>query len=265
MKKKPFTLLELLAAMTVFTIFMLAVMRLFGLTQDVMSSSTNNVSQYEKVRIVMDMLAADLQNIYYNEGVDALAYYQQNDASGEIKSLDIPVQRTHKIGKSDVTLSRVHYGVVEDNVKTDAGATVDTGLKNLRILAIGNKDNNGNTESAWALHRYGNEVANVYPDISTDSRFVTILDGIAEMKILPYNFSTGDDNVVSTEDYYKTSTSTKKYPRIPDFVVVKIKLVDDNVLKRVRERKAMGIADEIKDEDCRLFSRRIDIDRGQSF
>ena len=259
MKKKPFTLLELLAAMTVFTIFMLAVMRLFGLTQDVMSSSTNNVSQYEKVRIVMDMLAADLQNIYYNEGVDALAYYQQNDASGEIKSLDIPVQRTHKIGKSDVTLSRVHYGVVEDNVKTDAGATVDTGLKNLRILAIGNKDNNGNTESARALHRYGNEVANVYPDISTDSRFVTILDGIAEMKILPYN-SNNPDVAVSPTKYLEASG-----PRIPDFVVVKIKLVDDNVLKRVRERKAMGIAVEIKDEDCRLFSRRIDIDRGQSF
>ena len=259
MKKKPFTLLELLAAMTVFTIFMLAVMRLFGLTQDVMSSSTNNVSQYEKVRIVMDMLAADLQNIYYNECVDALAYYQQNDASGEIKSLDIPVQRTHKIGKSDVTLSRVHYGVVEDNVKTDAGATVDTGLKNLRILAIGNKDNNGNTESAWALHRYGNEVANVYPDISTDSRFVTILDGIAEMKILPYN-SNNPDVAVSPTKYLEASG-----PRIPDFVVVKIKLVDDNVLKSVRERKAMGIAVEIKDEDCRLFSRRIDIDRGQSF
>ena len=259
MKKKPFTLLELLAAMTVFTIFMLAVMRLFGLTQDVMSSSTNNVSQYEKIRIVMDMLAADLQNIYYNEGVDALAYYQQNDASGEIKSLDIPVQRTHKIGKSDVTLSRVHYGVVEDNVKTDAGATVDTGLKNLRILAIGNKDNNGNTESAWALHRYGNEVANVYPDISTDSRFVTILDGIAEMKILPYN-SNNPDVAVSPTKYLEASG-----PRIPDFVVVKIKLVDDNVLKSVRERKAMGIAVEIKDEDCRLFSRRIDIDRGQSF
>ena len=259
MKKKPFTLLELLAAMTVFTIFMLAVMRLFGLTQNVMSSSTNNVSQYEKVRIVMDMLAADLQNIYYNEGGNALAYYQQNDASGEIKSLDIPVQRTHKIGKSDVTLSRVHYGVVEDNVKTDAGATVDTGLKNLRILAIGNKDNNGNTESAWALHRYGNEVANVYPDISTDSRFVTILDGIAEMKILPYN-SNNPDVAVSPTKYLDASG-----PRIPDFVVVKIKLVDDNVLKSVRERKAMGIAVEIKDEDCRLFSRRIDIDRGQAF
>lgn len=259
MKKKPFTLLELLAAMTVFTIFMLAVMRLFGLTQDVMSSSTNNVSQYEKVRVVMDMLAADLQNIYYNEGVDALAYYQQNDASGEIKSLDIPVQRTHKIGKSDVTLSRVHYGVVEDNVKTDAGATVDTGLKNLRILAIGNKDNNGNTESAWALHRYGNEVANVYPDISTDSRFVTILDGIAEMKILPYN-SNNPGVAVSPTKYLDASG-----PRIPDYVIVEIKMVDDNVLKEVRERKAMGIAVGIKDEDCRLFSRRIDIDRGQSF
>jgi uncharacterized protein (TIGR02599 family) len=63
MKKKPFTLLELLTAMTVFTIFMLAVMRFFGLSQDVMSSSTNNVGQYEKVRVAMDMLAADLQNI----------------------------------------------------------------------------------------------------------------------------------------------------------------------------------------------------------
>lgn len=261
MKKKPFTLLELLTAMTVFTIFMLAVMRFFGLSQDVMSSSTNNVGQYEKVRVVMDMLASDLQNIYYNEGVDTLVYYQKNDASSFFVSLDIPVQRSQKIRNSDVALARVHFVLIHDKVNDSDGQLVETGLKKLQMLAIGNK------ETGWNLHKYLIDPNDIFPALPSGAMKSTILDGVVDMKIKPYNFSTGDedDDVVSTEDYYKISTSTKKYPRIPDYVIVEIKMVDDNILKTVRERKAMGIAVEIKDEDCRLFSRRIDIDRGQSF
>ena len=254
MKKKPFTLLELLTAMTVFTIFMLAVMRFFGLSQDVMSSSTNNVGQYEKVRVVMDMLASDLQNIYYNEGVETIVYYQKNDAEGNLVSLDIPVQKSQKIGKSDVALARVHYELTPDMVES-----VDTGLKKLQILAIGNKDNAGNLENSWQLHRYSSEKDSVFPSLSGRT-MTTILDGVVEMKIKPYNHNVSNEVPVNTY-----SVNTAGNARIPDYLTVEIKMVDENVLKTIRERKAMGIDVQINDDDCRLFSRRIDIDRGQSF
>lgn len=267
MKKKPFTLLELLTAMTVFTIFMLAVMRFFGLSQDVMSSSTNNVGQYEKVRVVMDMLASDLQNIYYNEGVDTFVYYQENDSSKNVKTLDIPVQRNQKIGKSDVALARVHYELVDDIVINEGGVdgTGKISLKKLQILAIGNKDKDGNQEPGWVLHRYRFDdkgVDFIFPALSGHT-MTTILDGVVDMKIRPYNH-----NAVVTSDGVPVNTysvNTAGNARIPDYLIVEIRMVDDNILKTVRERKAMGIAVEIKDEDCRLFSRRIDIDRGQSF
>ena len=260
MKKKPFTLLELLTAMTVFTIFMLAVMRFFGLSQDVMSSSTNNVGQYEKVRVVMDMLAADLQNIYYNEGVETIVYYQVNDSWNKLKTLDIPVQRSQKIGKSDIALSRVHYELTEDIVIEETEGAEKISLKKLQMLAIGNKDHNGNLESGWMLHKYS--VASpsaVFPSVSGYT-MSTILDGVVDMKIKPYNHNASD--VVPFGVY---SAATAGNARIPDYVIVEIKVVDENVLKTIRERKAMGINVKLEPDDYRLFSRRIDIDRGQSF
>lgn len=266
MKKKPFTLLELLTAMTVFTIFMLAVMRFFGLSQDVMSSSTNNVSQYEKVRVVMDMIAADLQNIYYNEGVGTITYYQQtsNDTLGDasLKSLDIPVQRSQKIGKSDVALARVHYKLIDETVKNSSGTDVATGLKQLQMVAIGNKDNSGNVEAEWALHRYDiTSPLTVFPVISTSRVLCPILDGIVDMKIKLYNQRAGS-NPLGSGVYYANVAGNA---RIPDYVVIEIKMVDDNVMKTIREKKSMGITADVNDDDCRLFSRRIEIDRGQSF
>ena len=260
MKKKPFTLLELLTAMTVFTIFMLAVMRFFGLSQDVMSSSTNNVGQYEKVRVVMDMLAADLQNIYYNEGVETIVYYQVNDSWNKLKTLDIPVQRSQKIGKSDIALSRVHYELTEDIVIEETEGAETISLKKLQMLAIGNKDHDGNLESGWMLHKYS--VASpsaVFPSVSGYT-MSTILDGVVDMKIKPYNHNASD--VVPFGVY---SAAAAGNARIPDYVIVEIIVVDENVLKTIRERKAMGIDVKLEPDDYRLFSRRIDIDRGQSF
>ena len=252
MKKKPFTLLELLTAMTVFTIFMLAVMRFFGLSQDVMSSSTNNVGQYEKVRVVMDMIASDLQNIYYNEGVATIVYYQQNN-NASFKSLDIPVQKSQKIGKSDVALARVHYSLNNDIVNS-----TDTGLKKLQMLAIGNKDSNGVAEGGWALHKYSLTPTLVFPALSSTNNLSTILDGVVDMKITTYNRGTA----VAVGAYSSTAEGNV---RIPDYVIVEIKMVDDNVLKMVREKTAMGIDVNLTGDEYRLFSRRIDIDRGQSF
>ena len=88
---------------------------------------------------------------------------------------------------------------------------------------------------------------------------------IVDMQIEPSNFHS-DSDPVNCKDYYQKSPDPDKVnPRIPDYVKVKIKVVDDNVMKTIREKKAIGIDAKFEEEDCRLFYRRIDIDRGQSF
>ena len=64
MRKKPFTMLELMTAMAVLMVFMLALMRFFNASQDMMSRASDKTEQYERARIAMDMLAADIENVY---------------------------------------------------------------------------------------------------------------------------------------------------------------------------------------------------------
>ena len=76
MRKKPFTMLELMTAMAVLMVFMLALMRFFNASQDMMSRASDKTEQYERARIAMDMLAADIENVYYSAGQSAVTFYK---------------------------------------------------------------------------------------------------------------------------------------------------------------------------------------------
>ena len=69
MRKKHFTLIELSAAMVILVIFMFFLMQFFSTSQDVMNRSSGKTSQYERARLIMDLLANDLQDIFYSEGI----------------------------------------------------------------------------------------------------------------------------------------------------------------------------------------------------
>ena len=76
MRKKPFTMLELMTAMAVLMVFMLALMRFFNASQDMMSRASDKTEQYERARIAMDMLAADIENVYYSAGQSAVTFHK---------------------------------------------------------------------------------------------------------------------------------------------------------------------------------------------
>lgn len=64
---KHFTLVELLVAMGVLSIFMLGMIRFFTVTQNVMNTSSNKNDLYSSARIVLDMIASDIQCLYVDQ------------------------------------------------------------------------------------------------------------------------------------------------------------------------------------------------------
>ena len=65
--KKPFTLVELLIAMSVLSVFLLGLMQFYTTTEDVMSAGANRTELFERARVAMDMMANDITCMYYSQ------------------------------------------------------------------------------------------------------------------------------------------------------------------------------------------------------
>jgi len=65
--KKPFTLVEVLIAMSVLSVFLLGLMQFYSSTETVLSSGVERTEMFERARIAMDMMANDLTCTYYSQ------------------------------------------------------------------------------------------------------------------------------------------------------------------------------------------------------
>ncbi len=63
----PFTLIELLAAMGVFSLIMLVLISFFSAAQQAWTSSNARADVYENARVALDLMSRDIQCIYYVE------------------------------------------------------------------------------------------------------------------------------------------------------------------------------------------------------
>lgn len=68
--KKPFTLVEVLVAMSVLSVFLLGLMQFYSSTETVLSSGVERTEMFERARIAMDMMANDLACVYYSQTDD---------------------------------------------------------------------------------------------------------------------------------------------------------------------------------------------------
>ena len=66
--RRYFTLLELLVSMGVFALLMLALMQYFSSAQNIWTMSNSKTDMYENAKIAMNIISADLMNIYYEYG-----------------------------------------------------------------------------------------------------------------------------------------------------------------------------------------------------
>ena len=74
--KKPFTLVEVLIAMSVLSVFLLGLMQFYSSTETVLSSGVERTEMFERARIAMDMMANDLTCVYYSQTDDDLTPFQ---------------------------------------------------------------------------------------------------------------------------------------------------------------------------------------------
>lgn len=245
MKKKPFTLLELSAAMAVLMIFMMFVMRFYNASQDVMNRSTGKTDQYERARIVMDMLANDLQNIYYTEGLSGAfswedADYGENEGTGDAgekytKNLSFPVLRPQ----------------TTTGTKTDLAYTTYSFVPGEHVLKMGTA---GDDEtSKWSGNLSGSDLG-------------ILAEGVVKFRIYPY---TGDPFANDTN-----STPGAASSGLPACVRIELTLMDGDSAEAYKNAKdklgsvpdalnpAKGDAFSGKGK-LRTFSRLVEIDRGQ--
>ena len=151
MRKKPFTMLELMTAMAVLMVFMLALMRFFNASQDMMSRASDKTEQYERARIAMDMLAADIENVYYSAGQSAVTFYKTGSelyfpvlASERPSSATSPIAcKGYKYDSESQTLQvftgwkGVDAGWDPVNLKTSGAAAFDGVTKSYETLIDG--------------------------------------------------------------------------------------------------------------------------------
>ncbi len=79
--KKPFTLVEVLIAMSVLSVFLLGLMQFYSSTETVLSSGVERTEMFERARIAMDMMANDLTCVYYSQTDDDLTPFQCSEKS----------------------------------------------------------------------------------------------------------------------------------------------------------------------------------------
>lgn len=243
MKRKPFTLLELSAAMVVLVIFMLFIMRFYDTSQDVMNRSAGKISQYEQARVIMDLLANDLQNIYYSEGYDEPVYFQEDYSSGNTKNLSFFVLRQQSPGgstKTDLAMVTYHY---------------DSNNYTLKMGVAGDDQ-----DSKWNSHLTGSNLG-------------LLADGVASFRVIPVKVGAGSssDSNISLSDLVSSAAGK---PRIPDYVKIELRLMDGETAAAIAAYKEKGLdlpkaldptkGDDFKGKDkIRSFYRIVEIDRGQ--
>ncbi|MBQ7731773.1 MAG: prepilin-type N-terminal cleavage/methylation domain-containing protein [Lentisphaeria bacterium] len=85
--KKPFTLVEVLIAMSVLSVFLLGLMQFYSSTESVLSSGAERTEMFERARIAMDMMANDLTCVYYSQTDDDLTPFQSNNTGFSVSTV----------------------------------------------------------------------------------------------------------------------------------------------------------------------------------
>ena len=85
--KKPFTLVEVLIAMSVLSVFLLGLMQFYTSTETVLSNGVERTEMFERARIAMDMMANDLTCVYYSQTDDDLIPFRSSGSSFEASTV----------------------------------------------------------------------------------------------------------------------------------------------------------------------------------
>jgi type II secretory pathway pseudopilin PulG len=121
-QKKNFTLIELIAAMGVFSIIMLLLISFFSSAQSIWNLTRQKNAMYENARISLDLMARDIQCIYYEYEKIPFYHYPGTGAVNDTEALYF-VSATNVLPNYDCNtrLCEIAYKFYNQDVST-AGA-----------------------------------------------------------------------------------------------------------------------------------------------
>ena len=105
--KKPFTLVEVLVAMAVLSVFLLGLMQFYSSTESVLSSGLDRTDMFERARIAMDMMANDLTCVYYSQSDSELTPFVSSDHSFSVCT--IRPEKLKKSAKTNIVCVQYSY------------------------------------------------------------------------------------------------------------------------------------------------------------
>ena len=149
--KKPFTLVEVLVAMSVLSVFLLGLMQFYSSTENVLSSGVERTEMFERARIAMDMMANDLACVYYSQTDEDLKPFDYSESS----YFSVATVRPEKLNK---------------NAKTNIVAVKYNWNKGKRTLVYSSDGNGDNFGVGGAS--FGNETE--------------LVEGVTDFSVKPY-------------------------------------------------------------------------------
>jgi len=120
--RKPFTLVEVLIAMSVLSVFLLGLMQFYSSTESVLSSGVERTEMFERARIAMDMMANDLTCVYYSQTDKEL-----KPVSIQTNSFEVATVRPEKLNKrsAKTNIVAVKYEFSNDTLVYSSDGTGD--------------------------------------------------------------------------------------------------------------------------------------------
>jgi len=122
--RKPFTLVEVLIAMSVLSVFLLGLMQFYSSTETVLSSGADRTEMFERARVAMDMMANDLSCVYYSQTDDELKPCQFSGNGFSVAT--VRPEKLNKTAKSNIVGVKYELSGTTLNYSHDtAGDTFD--------------------------------------------------------------------------------------------------------------------------------------------
>ena len=227
----PYSLIELLSAMTVFVLLMAALMQFLASAQKIWTGSNAKTVMFEDARTAMNLMARDLCEVFYTEGGSGgFSASSNNEAQSVAFSTRID-GKPNSSCKSNIAIVTWKYF---DSSDSTAPCTLQR-----QILG----------DNAYSDLTYSTIAGALSPSSSADRE---VIERVVDFKISSYkktsNFSAPD--------------STISEGHIPYLVTISLSLLDrDSYDKWIASGKLAGI----KNSNMRTFTKYIFIgDRGQA-
>lgn len=241
MRKQPsihsFTLIELLVALGVFSVMMVGLMQFYVSTQNLWLNMSARTNTFEKARIALDIISADLQSAYY-EADERKSFFAVLDDTSEGNMLAFATVRATPVGDSVSKLTAVFYkhfkesdvpkGNSFDPMKPESSTNIPDKRYTLQIFEAGDNENS----IYWKFTRsYTGESPkkddNPFKDYPALDGLLwhTVIDGVIEFEVLPMKYDSSSSpkklKEISIADFWASSN-----PRFPEAVKLKLTLVD---------------------------------------